>query len=146
MSESKTDWEQVKASLAHAERDPLADPIAGASDEQLTDLESRLGIALPEALVAWLRICNGDTLGQGGVLGARPDRQDLDIAQCRALFAHEWRDRMWLPVASDGCGNYYVLDEAGAVGFVDTMADPASVERTIAESLGDFLTWFVTTR
>ena len=45
----------------------------------------------------------------------------------------------WLPVAGDGCGNYYVLREDGTVGFVDTMQDPGKIDRQAASGL----LWFM---
>jgi hypothetical protein len=52
----------------------------------------------------------------------------------------EWRTLGWLPVAGDGCGNYYVLAGDGTVGFVDTTSDPGSVERQVSGDLLSFMT------
>ena len=45
----------------------------------------------------------------------------------------------WLPVASDGCGNYYVLTLDEAVGFVDIMKDPGQLDRRAAPDLLSFM-------
>jgi hypothetical protein len=41
--------------------------------------------------------------------GICPERQFLDIEARYRRYPH-WRDRGWIPVAGDGCGNHYVLD------------------------------------
>ncbi|WP_143728356.1 SMI1/KNR4 family protein [Micromonospora cremea] len=58
--------------LPRLPRDPKRPLSGGASDQELSDLALRLGTEIPEDLVAWLRMCNGDTTGPGGLFGARP--------------------------------------------------------------------------
>ncbi len=93
-------------------------------------------------LVEWLRICKGEAICAGGVFGARPDRENLDIAAHLTLHPY-WRELGWLPVAGDGCGNYYVFINSGRlrgkVAFVDTMSDPNSVEEIAGPNLWTFL-------
>jgi len=55
-------------------------------------------------------------------------------------FYPRWVELGWLPVAGDGCGNYYVLRDDGAVGFVDTMKDPDQIDRQVAGDLLMFMT------
>lgn len=113
--------------LVHgAVRAPEDADVDGASSQELEDLERRLG-PLPAQLAAWLRICRGAAIGPGGFFGNRPDRPSLDIPAYLALFP-EWADKGWLPVAGDGCGNYYVLLPSGQVGFVDTISGSTAVE------------------
>jgi hypothetical protein len=68
-----------------------------------------------------------------------PDRPFLDMVRIRDLFA-EWQSLGWLPVARDGCGNYYVLAEDGTVGFVEPMNDPGRLERQVSADLLSFMT------
>ena len=75
----------------------------GVDDQELADLQRRLGTALPEALVDWLRVCKGESICAGGVFGARADNQLLDMATYWAMFP-QWRKFGWLPVAGDGSG------------------------------------------
>lgn len=98
---------------------------------------------LPESLASWLGILNGDTIGQGGVFGARRDSTFLDIGHISKIFQEEWAGHSWIPVASDGCGNYYVLLPDERVGFVDTMADPYAIDAIEAETLAVFLLWYL---
>ena len=88
-----------------------------APEDDLAVLSDRLGRSLPPVLRSWLSICRGAAIGPGGVFGQRPDRPYLDMVRIRDLFP-EWRSLCWLPVADDGCGNYYVMVEDGTVGFV----------------------------
>jgi cell wall assembly regulator SMI1 len=115
----------------------------GADDQELADLERRLGVPLPEVLADWLRVCKGEAIGPGGVFGSRKDH---DIAAYLALFPR-WRGLGWLPIAGDGCGNYYVLltkgQLAGQVAFVDTISDPDNIDFIVGESLWTFLRSFL---
>jgi hypothetical protein len=110
-----------------AVRAPEDADVNGASSQELEGLERRLGRPLPGQLADWLRICRGAAIGPGGFFGNRPDRPSLDIPAYLGLFP-EWADKRWLPVAGDGCGNYYVLLPSGQVGFVDTISDSGAVQ------------------
>src|SRR4051794_10718631 len=124
---ASADWSAIADVAYRVERDPDAAPQRGATPGELHELEARLSQPLPTALAEWLAIINGDTIGEGGVFGARPDAPDLDIARLRDLH-DEWADRNWIPVASDGTGNYYVLTGDGTVGFVEPMANPGAIQ------------------
>lgn len=120
---------------------PPDEPIEGASAEEIRDLEARLGIVIPESLAAWLRVCRGSAGGDGGLFGVGNSRSHLDIDYTMNLFPG-WQQRGWIPVAGDGCGNYYVLmtAEPGApVGFVDTISAEDEIHYVAATSLPIFL-------
>jgi hypothetical protein len=80
----------------------------------------------------------GAGIGPGGVFGQRPGTPFTDMAWRRDLFP-EWAELGWLPVAGDGCGNCYVLTGDGTIGFVDTMKDPAQIDRQVAGDLISFM-------
>jgi hypothetical protein len=65
------------------------------------------------------------------------------MVRIREIFP-QWRALGWLPVASDGCGNYYVLAKDGTVGFVETMSDPSRINRHAASGLLSFMTDLLT--
>jgi hypothetical protein len=65
-------------------------------------------------------------IGPGGIFGQRPDKTFVDLPTVLALYP-DWQSTDWLPVAGDGCGNYYMLLGDGTVGFVDTISDPAAI-------------------
>lgn len=131
--------DDLRRLVAGAARAPEDDPPAGASPAELAILADRLGQSLPAELRTWLLICRGAAIGPGGVFGQRPDRPHLDIVKIREIFP-EWRALGWLPVASDGCGNYYVLAEDGAVGFVEPISDPGTISQRTAAGLLSFMT------
>jgi len=124
--------------VAGADRAPEDDPPEGASAAELARLSDRLGRSLPPLLRSWLSICRGAAIGPGGVFGQRPDRPGLDMVSIRDL-SPVWQSLGWLPVAGDGCGNYYVLTEGGTVGFVEPMSDPGRLERQVSSDLLSFM-------
>ena len=125
--------------MAGAVRAPDDDAPQGASEVELAVLSLRLGHGLPPVLSSWLTVCRGAAIGPGGVFGQRPDRPFLDMVSTLDLYP-EWRTLGWLPVAGDGCGNYYVLAEDGTVGFVDPMSNPGKFERQVSADLLSFMT------
>jgi hypothetical protein len=58
-----------------------------------------------------------------------------------------WKDKGWIPVAGDGCGNYYVLATRGSgvetakrpIYFVDTSMDREKPAYVVASDLWHFL-------
>jgi hypothetical protein len=88
-------------------------------------------------------VCRGARIGPGGLFGPRPDAPSLDMAWIRDLYP-QWAQSGLLPVAGDGCGNYYVLAEDGTVGFVDTLKDPDRIDRWVAGDLLSFMTSLLT--
>ncbi|MCP4536461.1 MAG: SMI1/KNR4 family protein [Chloroflexi bacterium] len=102
---------------------------AGASNAALQDAESTNGILFPPKLRDWLSTSNGACVGPGGLVGIDINRDSHDLA---AIFDNYpiWRDKGWIPVAGDGCGNYYVVatrNDYGAgepVLFVDANETP----------------------
>jgi hypothetical protein len=124
--------------VAGAIRAPEDEAPRGARPEELDCLQARLGCSLLPALRAWLSVCGGARIGPGGVFGPQPDAPGTDMAYRRNLYP-EWAELGWLPVAGDGCGNYYVLSEDGTVGFVDTIKDPGRVDRKGAIDLLSFM-------
>ncbi|HVW38717.1 MAG TPA: SMI1/KNR4 family protein [Pirellulales bacterium] len=88
---------------------------AGATPEQLNAFEQRTGIQIPPELSSWLSISNGPGVGPGGFLGLETSRRGFDIDQYLALCPI-WKEKKWIPVASDGCGNFYVVPTNGEFG------------------------------
>lgn len=137
-------YDEVLGLLEQVERPPSPRPVTGATDEQLGGLRRALGFEPPEELLDWLRVCNGVIAGPGGIYGADPPEDFLDIAGVLELFP-SWRENSWIPVAGDGTGNHYVLDAArrhldrDAVYFVDVMEDPDALSYLVGSSLERFL-------
>src|SRR5205809_580390 len=71
--------------------------------------EQIIGITFPSDLRDWLLICNGSTIGPGGVFGVGRCPKSLRIAE-RFLSEFGWGQHGWIPIADDGCGDTYVID------------------------------------
>lgn len=117
------DFSEVLTLLATAPGlDEGQPPITGATSDDLRVLREQLGFDLPEQLVDWLMVCNGSLAGPGGLFGANQQNDFLDIA---GRMYDGWHGRRWIPVAGDGCGDFYVLDASrthlptGGIFFVD---------------------------
>jgi len=127
--------------LLHAAHHPPEDPLEGASLDEVREFESRIGIPLPDSLVSWLLVCRGSAGGEGGIFGVGNTRAFLDIEAILELYP-DWRALGWIPIAGDGCGNYYVLMTSRPgppVGFVETMSSEVEVDYITASSLDIFL-------
>ncbi len=117
---------------------------AGASEAEIVAFEKRTGLKVPSQLQSWLLACNGPCVGPGGVFGIKPSREDLDIEELLRLHP-TWVDDGWIPVAGDGCGNYYLVASTGRFGdgepiiFVDTMEDDSAPVYVAASSTWQFL-------
>jgi hypothetical protein len=111
---------------------------SGSTPADLATLEQRLGLPIPADLLTWLLVCRGAAIGPGGFFGHRPDRPSLDMPTMLESFP-EWRIRGWIPVAGDGCGNFFVLTASGHIGFVDTIADPSALDGEATETLLAFV-------
>lgn len=68
----------------------------------------------------------------------RADHAFIDIEARLALYP-EWKAKSWIPVAGDGCGNYYLLLPDGCVIFLDTQCDASHGRYVVGSSLAHFL-------
>jgi cell wall assembly regulator SMI1 len=125
-------------------------PAPGADAGQLGRLADLLGYPVPADLREWLTRCNGsDSGGPGALFGAYPANRALRIEAAAAIHP-QWIPRRWVPVASDGTGNYYLLDAShrvtstDAVFFVDTMDDPDRLAYVVGSRLLTFLRFLLT--
>jgi cell wall assembly regulator SMI1 len=117
----------------------------GASEQRVTALDEELGWIIPASYRKWLRSCNGILAGPGGIYGTRTGTDFLDIETIYEIYP-EWKSSKWLPVAGDGNGNHYVLDNSyhyivsDAVYFVDVAQDSLKLAYIVASNLWGFLT------
>jgi len=119
----------------------------GASQQDIIQLEKEIGFALPEELLDWLQASNGPCVGAGGITGVRTKRNGQDIAIILSNYP-SWKEKHWIPIAGDGCGNYYVMladSTKGSLplGFVDTMRDRDSIAFIAASNLWHFLNFYL---
>jgi len=82
---------------------------AGTDELAIADFEKENGVLLSPQLREWFLFCNGGALGPGALYGIGNASKFVDIESMWALYP-EWKARGWLPLASDGCGDYYILD------------------------------------
>lgn len=139
---------EVLALLAKVPAPPEDETPAGATEQQLAEFEKRMGVTVPPKLRSWLLVCNGPCVGPGGVFGINTQRKSQDIEHVLALRP-SWRDKGWIPVAGDGCGNYYVVATRGEFGqgepvlFVDTMEDESRPAYIAASDIWRFLSFLL---
>jgi cell wall assembly regulator SMI1 len=107
--------EEVKRLLHEVERPPGESIPPGASPAEIVTLEATIGISLPPLLRKWLSTSNGPFVGPGGIAGINPKREDRDIPWLLELFP-SWKSNRWIPIAGDGCGDYYVVSTQNEFG------------------------------
>ena len=140
------DRTNIQKLLGKLPRAPGADLYNGASANTLDGFSTRTGIVLPKDVRDWLQFTNAPNVGLCTLLGIGV-REDADI-EAILEFHPEWLRHHWLPIATDGCGNYYVVPTRGDFGegypvlFIDTMADHNSPAYIVASSIGRFLEFF----
>ena len=136
--------EDVLSLLPSLERPPGEALPDGASEEQIARAESVVGILFPPKLREWLSVCNGACVGPGGIVGLQQRRTIQDLSSILSLYP-VWQSSGWIPVAGDGCGNYYVVDTSGRFGqgepvlFVDVHDDMEAPAYIVASDVWHFL-------
>jgi len=116
----------------------------GADRSSIEKFENEFGIQLPVDLKNWLEISNGPLVGPGGIFGIGNVSNGLSIANHLRLYP-AWPARGWIPIAADGCGNYYALDFSGAykdlhpIIFVEPSIDDLEPAYVVASCLWIFL-------
>ena len=117
---------------------------SGATKEDFDQLTRRTGITIPEELKEWLNISNAPYLWNGGFCGINTPENFSDIEYLFTLRPN-WLSKGWIPVAKDGCGNYYIVPTRGELGegfpvfFSDTYEDWDIPTYIVASSVGKFL-------
>ena len=124
---------KIKAEVLALQRKAPAPPgnslPTGTSDAALQCAESTYGITFPPKLRDWLLTSNGACIGPGGLVGIDASRDSSDLGAILNNYP-TWRDKGWIPVAGDGCGNYYVVATQNEFGvgepvlFVDAHETP----------------------
>lgn len=102
------------------------------------------GGGLPrDQIMRWLLACPGLVLPDGQcLLGATGGPESLRIESVLESYP-VFVERSWLPIADDGCGNYWVLHGDGGVAFVDCSSDSTALAYAVASGLGEFLVPFL---
>ncbi len=123
---------------------PEEPPPPGIDDSECERFAIRTGITMPSDLQEWLKITNGPCVGPGGFYGIRPTCPFLDIESRMQIFPN-WYTTKWLPIAGDGCGNYFVMPTLREYGdshpivFVDTTNSSSSPLYVVSSDLDHFI-------
>jgi hypothetical protein len=115
-------------------------PVKPASPEDIREFEMGSGRKLPAELTEWVSVCNGAAVNPGGLYSLK------DILSIYKSLYPSWLAKGLVPIASDGCGDYYVLDtnrviptsETHPVYFVD-QSDYDKPAYVVASGLWRFL-------
>jgi cell wall assembly regulator SMI1 len=117
-------------------------------DAEFDAFEDRIGIRVPDDLREWLKISNGAFVGTVPVFGVHPPSYPLSMEKLFEIYP-SWREKKWIPVASDGCGNYYVIPTQGEYGegfpivFVEAVTDYETPKYIVASDLSHFLIFLI---
>ncbi len=112
--------------------------------QMIAEMESRIGVKLPEDVRTWLQFANGSLVGPGGIFGVPPIRNHLNMER-RWQRHPDWVFRKWVPFASDGCGNYYMIPTQQEFGpgypvmFVELIHDPVAPRYFVASNIWRFI-------
>jgi len=79
------------------------------SDEELVAFERKHALKLPGDVKSLLRRSNGAAVNPGGIYPLFSDSAEGPSIDWHLDSFPEWRDRGWIPIASDGCGDLYIL-------------------------------------
>jgi cell wall assembly regulator SMI1 len=137
------DISEIKRLLCEVPKPPGYTLPEGASLAEIQLFEERLGAKLPLQMRELYTISNGPLVGPGGLFGIKPERQSLDVEK-RLELVPWFKTKGWLPIAGDGCGNYYacLLRNAakGLVFFYDSSSGVKEPTFWVASSVRRFLT------
>jgi len=74
----------------------------GATDAQIEAFVRLQQVTIPPEVRNWPGFTNGPRIGPGGIFGLK------DFENVYG-FMPEFKEQLWLPLGTDGCGDYYVL-------------------------------------
>ncbi|MDT8306179.1 MAG: SMI1/KNR4 family protein [Anaerolineae bacterium] len=120
----------------------------GITDGQIDGFVRRTGIPVPDQLREWLNIANGPYIGSRATLGIRTADKYRDI-EALLQIAPAWKSKAWIPIASDGCGNYYILPtqqeygEGYPVVFVEVIEKVDEAAYIVASDIAHFLAFLM---
>ena len=159
-------WKRIEAWLAANAPPVLASLQAGASAEEIGQLERVLGVTLPDDVKASYRIHDGQGEGSAGlteegdllplaqIARAWSSWQQLAVAgsfdmaesQPSGPIKTQWWNLRWIPFTHDGSGNHLCLDldpaPGGTPGQVITMWHDDARRKIVAASFSLWLAHF----
>lgn len=145
MNPMRREWERLEHWLSANWPDGLADLNPPATDEEIADLQTQLGVTLPPDVIEFLKVHNGQGNRAGGLLDnseflsthAIVDQWKvwkglLDSGDFNGITSNpekgirsDWWNPKWIPITHNGGGDHYCIDlapaDGGVVGQVITM-------------------------
>lgn len=115
--------------------------------EAIVSFQNRFRTTLPDSVIAYLSKTDGAQFGElrGPYEIEKRSSKESCIDDVLTLY-DGFISRMWIPVASDGCANYYVLvgemQEDRPVCFVDTLSSIENLQYVVASGYWHFLRFF----
>lgn len=159
-------WQQIEATVRSRAPALLPRLLPPASPQTLQKLEAAVGAELPESMLAVYLVHDGigvpavvesrsracellplaEVVEHWRSLGGLSDEGRFDdrvVERVRGPVKPEWYDRRWLPVASDGAGNYFCVDldpaEGGIAGQIVAFRHDSAERWVEAPDLATFL-------
>ncbi len=119
--------------------------ITPASEAEMDAFERVHGFRLPGEVRAWFRRCNGASVCPGGLDSLFSREGEISLDWHFKQYPH-WKSRGWIPIASDACGDLYIVAKAieirttgtHPVFFLD-QADFTRPDYVVASGLWKFL-------
>ncbi len=134
--------DEVRRLATIVPREPGTSLPPGASDSQIDGFCFVRGIPIPTEVREWLQFSDGPCIGPGGVYGLGDFKETYS-------FLPQFKEKLWLPLGTDGCGDYYVLalesedKPLRPVYFIDPYVDGYGVPTyAVASEFWRFL-WFL---
>ncbi|MEY4530119.1 MAG: hypothetical protein RLZZ156_840 [Deinococcota bacterium] len=124
---------------------PDIDLPLGASLQDILSFETHYKLHLPNSMREFLQVINGAYVGSQVFLGINSTTNN-EIGRFLELIP-SWVQRNWIPIASDGCGNYFVMmvanEQNQPIGFIDHETGYETVDYVVSSRLEIFVEQFI---
>jgi cell wall assembly regulator SMI1 len=102
-------WDRIEARLNIHAPEVLDTLLTGVDDDDIQEIEAELGYQLPEDVRASLRLHNGTIDGFADIWRLLTI-DEIAGEQKRLSLGYSMKRPYWIPLASDGCGDFLCVD------------------------------------
>ena len=140
--------EEILAMVQQVKLPPGETLPPGIGSDEIDAFSRRTRLHVPPELTEWLKICNGPCFNPEGTYGIGVSRKILDI-ESKLKLKPEYLSLGWIPLAGDGCGDYYLVatkEEYGPgypVFFIDHEIAYDQPRYIVASSIAHFLRFYL---